>query len=57
MTQYAIEKDEESDMYYVVAWERAEKGRTGSTLSRFSTYRQSVEFMIENRLVDVEMVD
>jgi hypothetical protein len=40
-----------------VAWERAEKGRTGSTLSRFSTYRQSVEFMIENRLVDVEMVD
>ena len=51
MLEYTIEQDEETDMYHVVSWIPDPVGRTGSILARFHTYRNAVEYMLEQELV------
>ena len=54
MTQYAIEFDDESDKYHVVAWERGTQGRYGDTVAKFYTYTDAAKYLIDNGLIDVE---
>ena len=51
MLEHTIEQDEETDMYHVVSWTADTVGRTGSILSRFHTYRNAVEYMLDQGLV------
>jgi hypothetical protein len=57
MLEYTIEQDEETDMYHVVSWIPDQAGRTGSTLARFHTYRNAVEYMLEQGLVVDKSLD
>ena len=51
MLEHTIEQDEETDMYHVVSWKPDQTGRTGSILARFHTYRNAVEYMLDQGLV------
>ncbi len=54
MIQYAIEFDDESNQYHVVAWEPGTAGRYGSTLAKFYTYTACATYLIDNGLINVE---
>jgi hypothetical protein len=54
MSQYAIEFDDESNQYHVVAWEQGTLGRYGDTLAKFYTYTAAAKYLIDTGLIDVE---
>jgi hypothetical protein len=54
MSQYAIEFDDESNQYHVVAWEQGTLGRYGNTLAKFYTYTEAAKYLIDTGLIDVE---